>query len=695
MKDYLADSIRNVVLLGHTGSGKSSLIEAALLQSKAIERLGNTLDGTSTVDFDPDEIKKGQSIYCALAPVEWKGKKINFIDTPGYLDYEGEKVTGIAVGDNALIVVSAKEGIESGTESAMKLIRKRHLPTIFFVNKMDDENASFEKTYESLRDKFGKTVIPFEYPLVQNGKVIGSINILRKKVWYYDNPSTAEEVPAEYKDIVDAYYDQISEAIAMADESLMDKFFEGEQFDDSDIAKGLMAGVRSGEIKPVYCGSAAQGKGIERILDLISEYFPSYAEIKSVVANDDKGELIELNTDEKEALSALVFKTIVDPFVGKISYLKVMSGVLSSESTVYNSKKEQEEKVAQIFVVKGKNQIAVGKLFTGDVGAVTKLQATETNDTLCTKEKPVVLDEIVFPKPMLGVAVSPKTKADEDKMSDALKKVLIEDKSLNFVRNAETGDQILYAIGDQQIDIVMSKLKNRYKVEITTTEPKIQYRETIRGKSEVQGKYKKQNGGAGQYGDVWVRFEPNPDSEEMVFAEEVFGGSVPKNFFPSVEAGLRGCMNKGPLAGCKVVNVKATLYDGSYHPVDSKPNSFEAAARLAFKAGIPKANPILLEPIGKVQVICPDEYTGDIIGDFNKRRGLIMDTGSTEEVGEARIEAEVPMAEMQKYATELRSMTKGRGTYVIEFDRYEPAPAHVTEKVVAQNALNNKDDDED
>ena len=695
MKDYLADSIRNVVLLGHTGAGKSSLIEASLLQSKAIERLGKTADGTSTVDFDADEIKKGQSIYCAIAPVEWKNRKINFIDTPGYLDYAGEKATGFAVGDNALVVVSAKDGVESGTESAVKLIKTRHLPTIFFVNKMDDENASFEKVYGELRDKFGKTVIPFEYPIVQNGKVIGSVNILRKKAWYYDFPTTPEEVPADLADVVEDYYGQISEAIAMADEALMDKFFEGEEFDDTDIAKGLMAGVRSGEIKPVYCGSAAQGKGIERILDLISEYFPSYAEIKTVLAKDEAGELVELKTDETENLSAQVFKTIVDPFVGKISYLKVMSGVLTSDSTVYNTKKEQVEKVGQIFVVKGKNQIAVGKLFTGDIGAVVKLQYAETNDTLCTKEKPVCFDDIEFPKPMLGVAVSPKTKADEDKMSDALKKVLIEDKSLNFVRNAETGEQVLYAVGDQQIEIVTSKLKNRYKVEIVTKEPKIQYRETIRGKAEVQGKYKKQNGGAGQYGDVWVRFEPAPDSEEMVFAEEVFGGSVPRNFFPSVEAGLRGCMAKGPLAGCKVVNVKATLYDGSYHPVDSKPNSFEAAARLAFKAGIPKANPILLEPIGKVTVICPDEYTGEIIGDFNKRRGMIMDTGSTDEPGEAKIDAEVPMAEMMKYATELRSMTKGRGTYVIEFDRYEPAPANVTEKVVAANAANNKDDDED
>lgn len=695
MKDYLADSIRNVVLLGHNGSGKSTLIEAALYQSKAIDRMGKTAEGTSTVDFDQDEIKKGQSIYCAIAPVEWKDKKINFIDTPGYLDYEGEKIAGFAVADNALVVISGKDGIESGTETAMKMIKKRHLPTIFFVNKMDDENASFEKTYNALRERYGKSIIPFEYPMILDGKVIGSINILRKKAWYYDNPSIAEEVPSEYKTIVDEYYDQIKEAIASSDESLMEKFFDGKEFDESDIALGLKAGVKSGEIKPLYCGSALTNKGIERILDLVSEYFPSYGELKQIVATDNKGELIEINTNEHEALSAQVFKTVVDPFVGKISYLKVTSGVLSSDQTVYNVKKDQNEKIGQIFVVKGKNQIAVGKLFTGDIGAVVKLQYTDTNDTLATREKPILIDDIIYPLPMLGVAVSPKTKADEDKMSDALKKVLVEDKTLKFERNIETNEQVLYAIGDQQIDVVISKLKNRYKVEINTKEPKVQYRETIKGKSEVQGKYKKQNGGAGQYGDVWVRFEPNPDSEEMVFAEEVFGGAVPRNFFPSVEAGLRDCMKKGPLAGCKVVNVKATLYDGSYHPVDSKPNSFEAAARLAFKNGIPKANPILLEPIGKVTVTIPEEYTGDIIGDFNKRRGLILDTGATDEPGEAKIEAEVPMAEMNKYATELRSMTKGRGTYIIKFDRYEPAPSNVTEKVVAANKANNKDEDDD
>jgi elongation factor G len=686
MKDYLANDIRNVVLLGHSGVGKSTLIESALFYTKAIDRMGNTLDGTSTVDYDPEEVKRGLSVFTALAPVEWKNCKINFIDTPGYLDYEGEKAAGFAVGDNALIVLSAKEGIEAGTETAYKAANKRKMPTIFFINKIDDENADFDKVCADLRNQFGKTVIPFELPIMESGKLIGSINILRKKAWYYNDLSKAEEVPADYKDRVEEYYAELAEALASSDDALMEKFFEGEEFSEEEIAKGLRIGVRSGEIKPVYCGSAIEVKGIQRLLDLITEYFPCYAEIGTIKAGD-----VELETNEHEAFSALVYKTIVDPFVGKISYLKVMSGVLGSDSQVYNPKKDQNEKISQIFVVKGKNQMAVGKLFTGDLGAVTKLQYTETNDTLCTKEKKVQFDDIVFPRPMLGVAISPKTKDDEDKMSEAIKRILEEDKSLQLVKNIETGEQVLYAVGDQQIDVVVNKLKSKYKVEINMKEPKVQYRETIKKKVEAEGKHKKQSGGAGQFGQVSIRFEPC-DSEDMIFETDIFGGSVSKEFFPPTELGLRKCMEHGELAGYKVVGVKATLFDGKMHPVDSKAVAFEAAARLAFKAAMPQANPILLEPIGKATVICPEKYTGDIVGDFNKRRGMIMDIGTNED-GEGKIEAEVPMSEMQKYATELRSMTQGRGSYVIDFDRYEPAPQNITDKVVREAQAEKKDED--
>jgi len=667
MKDYNSKDIRNVALLGHSGSGKTALVEASLFLTKAIDRMGKTVDGTAAMDYDPEEAKRGVSVFTALAPIEYKNKKINFIDTPGYLDYEGEMVSGFAAGDAAVIVVSGKDGVESGTEKAVKLAKNNNKPALFFVNKMDDENANKEKVVAELQEKFG-TVIPF---VAEDGSLV-----------------IADKSTDTYK--------QIAEAIATADEALMDKYFEdeGASFTDEEIQGGLVKAMASGDIKPVFFGSAVKQEGVATLLDFISTFLQPYVAAGEVKAKKENGEEVVLKTDDGEGFSALVFKTVVDPFAGKISYLKITSGSLTAATALYNAKKSTAEKAGGLLFLSGKNQIAATKVSCGDICAVTKLNETETNDTLSTKEKAVILKDIEYPRPMLGLAISPKTKDDEDKMSDALKKVLIEDKSLNFVRNAETGEQVLYAIGDQQFDVIASKLKNRYKVEIVTKEPKVQYRETIRGKSEVQGKYKKQNGGAGQYGDVWVRFEPNPDSEEMVFAEEVFGGAVPKNFFPSVEAGLRGCMAKGPLAGCKVINVKATLYDGSYHPVDSKPNSFEAAARLAFKNGIPKANPILLEPIGKVEIICPDKYTGDIIADCTKRRGMILNQGATPD-GEAKIEAEVPMAEMMKYATELRSMTKGRGTYVIDFDRYEQAPQNVTDKVVAATAAERKDEDED
>ena len=668
MKDYNAKDIRNVVLLGHAGSGKTTIAEASLLATKAIDRLGKAQDGSSYLDYDQEEAKRGQSVFVSIAPVEYKNTKINFIDTPGYLDYEGEKISGYFAGDAAVIVVSGKDGIESGTENSVKLCHRYNKPAILFVNKMDDENANKDKLLADLQAKFGSGCVPF---VGADGKLV-------------------------LEDKTTDTYKQLAEAIATADEALMDRYFEdeGASFTDEEIRGGLVKAMAAGEVKPVFFGAATKSEGIETLLDYIVNFLHPYTDLGPKHAKNDKGEAVELKRDDSEAFSGQIFKTVVDPFAGKISYLKIMSGCLTAQTALYNIKKDAAEKAGGIFVLSGKNQNAVSKVACGDICALTKLAVTETNDTLCTKEKPVMFADIEYPRPMLGLAISPKTKDDEDKMSDALKKVLVEDKSLNFVRNAETGEQVLYAVGDQQFDVVASKLKNRYKVEIETKEPKVQYRETIKGKSEVQGKYKKQNGGAGQYGDVWVRFEPNPDSEEMVFAEEVFGGSVPKNFFPSVEAGLRGCMASGPLAGCKVVNVKATLYDGSYHPVDSKPNSFEAAARLAFKAGIPKANPILLEPIGKVQVICPEEYTGDIIADCTKRRGMILNQGATPD-GDTLIEAEVPMAEMLKYATELRSMTKGRGSYVIDFDRYEQAPQNVTDKVVAATAAERKDEDED
>ena len=681
MKDYLANEVRNVVVLGHSGAGKSSVIEACLYFTKAIERYGKNNDGTTALNYDPEEGKRGTSVYCHIAPVEWKDKKINFIDTPGYMDYAGEEATGLVMGDNALIVVNAKEGIEAGTEGAWReAVSKQKIPTIFFVNKMDVENANFDTVYSTLREKFGKSVIPFEVPIIENGVVVGSVNILRRKAWYYSDRNTAKELPSDLVWEVERYYNEIAEAIAMTDDDLMEKFFSGETFDEHELSKGLRIGVRNGDIRPVYCGSAENQTGIERLLDLITEYFPSYAEKGRIQAETLKGDTVDMETNENEALSAFVFKTIVDPFVGKVSYLKVMSGVLNSDSQVYNSKKDVTEKVNQIYVINGKYQIGVGKLFTGDIGAVVKLQATETNDTLCTRSRVIKYPDIEYPHPMLGYAIHPKTKADEDKLSSGIHNLMLEDHTIKLVNNEETHEQVLYGVGDQHIDLILSKLKSKYKVEVTTEKPTVQYRETISAKAEAQGKYKKQNGGAGQYGDVWVRFEPT-DSDDMVFAEEVFGGAVPKQYFPPVEQGLRDCMSKGVLAGYKVVGVKATLYDGSYHPVDSKEVAFKEAARLAYNAAMPNAKPVLLEPIGKVVVTAPEDYTGTLMGDFTKRRGIILDMG-TDEDGLQVIRAEVPMAEMLTYATELRSMTQGRGCYELAFDRYETAPHDVAQKVI-------------
>ena len=682
MKDYLANEVRNVVVLGHSGAGKTAVIEGCMHFTKRIDKTGKNNDGTSALDFDLEEVKLCTSFYCHLAPVEWKEKKINFIDTPGYMDYVGEEVTGLYVGDNALIVIDGKEGVEPGTLRAWKeAVSKRKLPTIFFVNKLDDPMADFDAILSDLREKYGSSVIPFEVPIYEGDKIVGSVNVLRRKAWYIANPKEPKPVPEDLQDKVEEYYGEIAEAIAMTDDALLEKFSNEEEYDEHELAKGLRIGVRSGDIRPLYSGSAVQEIGIERLLDLITEYFPSYAEKGHVHATGMKDNSIEMETNEDEALSAFVFKTIIDPFVGKISYLKVMSGIMNSDSEVYNSNKDATEKISQIYAINGKYQIGLGKLFTGDIGAVVKLQSTETNDTLCTRSRVVKYDPIEYPEPMLGFAVTPKTKADEDKMSVGIRNMEQEDGTIRLENNAETHQQVLYGVGDQHISLVCAKLKSKYKVDVNLSTPIVQYRETIKGTSEAQGRYKKQNGGAGMFGDVWVRFEPC-DSEDMVFAEEVFGGAVPKQYFPPVEQGLRECMNKGVLAGYKVVGVKATLYDGSYHPVDSKEAAFKEAARLAYNEGMPKAKPVLLEPIGKITITAPEEYTGTLIGDITKRRGSILDMHANDD-GDQVIEGEVPMREMLSYATELRSMTQGIGSYVLAFDRYEPAPKEIADKVIA------------
>lgn len=692
MKDYAAHEVKNICLLGHSGSGKTAVVEAMLYLTKVTDRMGKTIDGTSVLDYDAEEIKRGQSVFTSLAPIEWKDHKINFVDTPGYFDYAQEMEAGLAVSDNALIVVDGKDGVQTGTLRAFKQVTKRKLPTIFFINKLDEENSSFEKVYDQLRDAFGKTVIPFELPIYENGQIVGSVNVLRNKAWYLSDRENAKEVPAELSAQVEEYRNQISEAVAMTCDDLMEKFFSGETFDEAELVQGLRLGVRSGEIRPVYAGSAVKMLGIERLLDLIGEYFPSYGEIGTVDALDTNDQVVKMHTDESEAFSALVYKTLIDPFVGRISFVKVMSGVLTSDTQVVNVQKDKAEKVAQIFIIKGKHQLAVGKLFTGDLGAIVKLQYTQTNDTLATKTKLVRYPSIVFPEGLLAMSIWPKSKNDEDKMSTSLQRIEEEDPSFKMVKNGETNELVVYGLGDQHLDVVVNKLHNKYKVDVDLKEPRIPYRETIRSTVTVEGKHKKQSGGAGQFGHVFITFEPC-DSEDMVFEEKVFGGAVPRQYFPAVEQGLREAMVKGVLAGYRVVGVKATLVDGKYHEVDSKEIAFKMAARLAYKAGMPQAKPALLEPIVKISVTIPEEYTGTVIGDFNKRRGLILGMELNDE-GEQVVSAEVPMSEVMRYSTELRSFTQGIGTYTQAFDRYEPAPQPIADKVVA-NAKHHMDNEED
>ena len=661
MKTYKSDDIRTISLLGHSGSGKSSLAQSILVNCKAISQIETAKSGNSLFDFDDEEIKKEQSIYTAIASGEFANTKVNVIDTPGYLDFEGEKVCGFWAGDVCVIVVNAKEAIESGVENAFKLAKKNGKPVIFFVNKMDDENEGFDLLYGSLKEKFGASCIPFVVP----------------------NAGKYNKVLDRTDEVATAYYNMIAEAIATADETLMDKFFEGQEFTLDEIKSGLAVAINSGDIRPVFFGSAVKNEGVNELLDFVVKFVKPYVANETIEALNEKGETVKVETGEDKKFSGQVFKTVIDPFVGRISYFKVLSGTVKPDTPIININKDQAEKANTLSVAKGKGQDATESLTSGDIGVLLKLQFTETGDTLAVKDNKITYKPINFPTPMLGVAIEPKTKADEDRMSEAMKKILSEDKTLKFEKNVETGEQVLYAIGDQAIDNVVNKLKNKYKVEINMKTPKIQYRETITKMAEAQGKHKKQSGGAGQYGDVHIRFEPC-DSDEMIFEEEIFGGAVPKQYFPPTEQGLRECMEHGVLAGYKVVGVKCTLFDGSYHEVDSKEIAFKAAARLAYKAGMPKANPIILEPIGKVTIVAPETYTGTIMGDISKRNGSILNMTMNED-GDQVIEAEAPLAEMQKYATELRSITQGRGSFTMIFDRYQRASKEVTDKVIKES----------
>jgi elongation factor G len=695
MKDYTVEKLRNVCLMSHGGAGKTTLAEAMLFNTGVLDRFGKVNDGNTTTDYDPEETKRKISINTAIAPCEWKDYKINVIDTPGYFDFVGEVKQGIRVSEAAIILVPAKGGVAVGTEKSWAYAKEQGIPKMFFVSKMDEENANFNEVLDQLTNTFGKGVIPFQLPIIENEKFTGFVDIIDMKAKKFDKDKLVDTaIPAGLNNKIEEVKEALNEAVAETSEELMEKYFGGEEFTKEDIRKGLSAGIADGSIVPVLCGAALQNQGITTLLDMIIDYLPSPANkpvIKAVKPGTDT--IVELKNSPDEALSAIVFKTIADPFVGKISIFRVYSGTFKSDSTVYNSTAEKTEKTAQVFMLRGKKQLPVDKLIAGDIGAVAKLQYTNTNDTLCDQSKPVMLEKIEFPEPTLSLAVEPKAKGDEEKISSGLNRLQDEDPTFKVEINTETKQTVISGIGEQHLDVIVSKLKAKFGVSVNLVDPKVPYRETIKKKVKVEGKHKKQSGGHGQYGHVWIEFE-HGETEDLTFEEKIFGGAVPKQYHPAVEKGLREAIVHGVLAGYPVVNLKATLVDGSYHDVDSSEMAFKIAARLAYKKGLPQASPVLLEPINHVEVYVPDSYMGDIIGDLNKRRGRILGMNPYEG-GLQQVVAEVPAAEMFKYANDLRSMTQGRGSFRQYFERYEEAPANVAQKIIEEAKKDMVDEDDD
>ena len=660
---YTTDKIRNICLLGHGGDGKSALAEALLYFTGSTDRLGTAAQGNTVSDFDPEEIKRQISISTSVIPVEWKGKKINLLDTPGYFDFEGEVLQAVRMAETALVVVSAKGGIHFGTTKAINLAKSLNMPQLFFITSIDEEHSDFYGVFDALKQRYGKGVCAISVPIIENEKVTGYVDIVEMKgKRIVNNKVEIIDIPASLQEEIDMLRQLLIESVAEADDDLMEKFFADEPFTDEEIIRGLSHGIAGRKVFPVLCGSSATLFDMGILLDFIDKF-------TSAPKLDPKGET-ELYT----------FKTVADPFVGKLSYFKVLQGTLKAGDTLHNPRKDTDEKFARIFTVKGKAQTEVKELVAGDIGVVAKLASVATGDTLGAAD--VVVPPVEYPVPNLKMSVFAVAKGEEEKIASGLAKLREEDPTFTYKTDPETKESVISALGDTQIDVIMSKLKAKYGVSVDLRTPKVAYRETIRKTVTQQGKYKKQSGGHGQYGDVHIRFEPY-DGIDLVFGEEIFGGSVPKNFHPAVEKGLRESAQKGVLAGYPVVGLKATLVDGSYHDVDSSEMSFKLAAGVAYKEGLPKASPVILEPIGKLLVHVPDRMMGDIIGDITKRRGQIIGMTPIGDEGYQEIEAEVPMAEMMTYAIDLRSMTRGRGTFTFDFLRYADAPANVAEKVIA------------
>ncbi|MCI9352992.1 MAG: elongation factor G [Lawsonibacter sp.] len=680
---YSVQNIRNVALIGHGGSGKTALAESLLYMTKAIDRMGKAADGNTVCDYDPEEVKRQISISLAVAPIEYKGCKINVLDTPGGFDFSGEVMEALRAADAAIIVCSAKDGVSVGLEKAWKFCEERNMPRFIYISKTDEDNSDYNATFEALREKYGNKIAPVVVPIWdESKKVTGIIDVLNKRAYEMQKLQRVEiEIPAGKEDVITEFNDALKESVAETSEEFMEKFFGGEDFTYAEMIQGLRQGVRELSLFPVLCGSAVNCLGSLMLMDYIVELLPTPAEGNYHKATRQDGETEEFVVSPGGVPTAFVFKTVSDQY-GKYSFIKVLSGVITSDLTLVNARTGNNEKLGRLYVMRGKKAEEVKELTCGDIGAIGKMDKVKTGDTLCDSRKVVSLKQIPFAEPCYSVAIAPKTRGQEDKVAQGLNRLNEEDPSFTLTNNAETHQMVLTGSGDIQVDVLVAKLKSRFNVEAVLSETRVAYREKIRKKVEKQGRHKKQTGGSGQFGDVWIRFEPNPDEEQMVFAEEVFGGSVPKNFFPAVEKGLREACIHGPLAGYPVVNLKAVLYDGSYHPVDSSEIAFKTAAQLAYKAAMPEANPVLLEPVGELKVTVPDSYMGDVIGDLNKRRGRVMGMNPTGD-GDQVIEAEVPMAEMTSYAIDLRAMTQSRGSYVFHFIRYEDCPPAAQEKAIA------------
>lgn len=683
MKDYAVQNLRNICLLAHGNGGKTTLAEAMLFNTGVLDRFGKVVDGNTTMDFDPEEFKREISISTSLAACEWLDHKINIIDTPGYFDFVGEVMQGIRVADGAVIVVSAKSGVSVGTEKSWAYVNNRKIARMFFVNKMDEENANFDATYDKMTSMFGSSVIPFQLPIYEADKYVGYVDIINMSAKKFQKDKLVDaQIPADLNDKITQIKSSLNELIAETDESLMEKFFGGEEYTHEEFVKGIKAGVADRTIAPVFCGSAFQNLGVQELMNAVVSYMPSPEDIVEKARKAGTDDIIDVRANAAGTLSAFVFKTVADPFVGKISMFRVNSGTFKSDSTVYNPTTEKTEKVGQIFIMRGKKQIPVNKLIAGDIGGVAKLAGTNTNDTLCDISNRIVFEKIDFPEPAISMAIEPKAKGDEEKINSGLHKLQDEDPTFKLSLNTETHQSLISGVGEQHLDVIVSKLRAKFGVSVNLINPKVPYRETIKKKVKVEGKHKKQSGGHGQYGHVWIEFE-HGDTQDLVFQEKIFGGSVPKAYHPAVEKGLREAIAHGVLAGYPVVNLKATLLDGSYHDVDSSEMAFKIAARLAYKKGLPLATPVLLEPIANVKINIPENYMGDIIGDLNKRRGRILGMNPQDD-GSQQVEAEVPQSEMFRYATDLRSMTHGRGSFTLKFERYEEAPAMVANKVIEE-----------